>query len=306
MKITIFLSRKTFADIVLLSVSLTWGIAYPLMHIAITGVGPYNFLLAKYFFSTLLFAPFVLFLVNYKKLLSLFPYGVLLGFLYFMACLFQAEGLHRIPAGRNAFITGLVVIFVPILSPIFHRTYPKKIDILTILLVLVGMYILLNPLSSVEFKQGDILSLIGTIFFTLHIQTLQKITQKFNEPKIFAFFQVFFITLFSLILIYVTKGMPGFMLYKDVSMEIWLTLFVLGAIVMLAFFVQAKFQNMTTATRAVVIYNLQPALAAMFSYMLIGEKMTAREMLGAAIVVFSVIGMQIYRFYKGQGKVEVV
>ena len=167
------------------------------------------------------------------------------------------------------------------------------------------MYILLDPFEMVEFKQGDLLSLTGTLFFTLHIQVLQKITEKFNEPKIFAFYQVFFITIFSTVMILATKGVNSFLLFRDISLSLWIILFILGAIVMLAFFIQAKFQSMTTPSRAVVIYNLQPALAAFFSYLIIGEIMSARSIIGAIVVILSIIVAQYIRFRNNKDSIQI-
>ncbi len=298
------LSKKNFADAVLLLVSLTWGIAFPLMHIAIQNVGPYRFLLAKYLFSTLIFVPFFLYYARQKRLITLMPFGFLLGLLYFFACLFQAQGLDRISAGRNAFITSLVVVIVPFLSPIFHRIYPKKVDVISIVFVLLGMYLLLDPFKNGTIQEGDILSFIGTIFFAVHLQTLQKIQKKFNEPIVFDFYQVLFISLFAFICC--MGDLKSLLIFTHLSFSIWSILFSLGAIVMLAFFIQTKFQPMTTPSRAVLIYNLQPALAAFFSYFILDERMSGRAMIGAAIAITAVVSAQLYRLYKEnqQKKIE--
>ncbi len=295
-----FLSKKTMADLVLLFFAMVWGLAFPLMHIAIRAIGPIDFLIIKYFFATLFFLPFVFLKTNEKrkKFLKLIPYGIILSLLYFCAAMFQAEGLQRIAAGRNAFITGLVVVIVPLLSPVFHGIYPKKFDVFAIVIVLFGMYLLLDPLHSQASWQGDLLSFIGTLFFAVHMQTLQKFSKKYDEPIIFAFYQMLFITLFSLTLASFLDFRANILVATHMSLYILFILMALGLLVMSAFFIQAKFQPMTTPSRAVLIYNLQPAIAAFFAFFILNEKMSYQSILGGGITILAVVTAKLYRIYK--------
>lgn len=292
-------SKKTMADIVLLIVCISWGFAFPLMHMCVKAVGVYFFVSLKYFFAILAFLPFVVVYKEKSALIKLLPHGALLGFLYFTACLFQAYGLERISAGRNAFITSLIVVLTPLLSPFFLKTYPKKIDILNIILVLIGMYILLNPFHEHANMTGDILSFVGTIFFALHMQTLQKLGKKYKEPVLFGFYQVFFIFIFGTITLFFFEKKSIVETIPHISSIIWGLLALLGAgVVGVSFFIQAKFQPRTSPTRAALIYNLQPAIAAFAAYLILGEMMSRRSVIGAGIVVFSVLGAQIYRHFR--------
>lgn len=278
--------ESSMAEIILLLACMLWGVSFPIMQMCILQVGPYYYMLIKHVFAVLLFLPFLPLIFRYKNDLALIPFGALLGGLYFLACLFQAWGFERIPAGRSAFITALIVIVTPLLAPFFNDAKIKKTDVLGIVVVLFGMNLLLDPFHSQGNWWGDILTFCGTLFFALHIQTLQRVMKKHNRAPLFAFYQTFFLMLFSafpvLFFAYNTRTV-----FTQTPMHIWL-LFVFLGLLVVALILQLWLQPKTTPTRTALIFNLQPAFAALMSYFLMGEKMSAQGLMGAFIMLLGV------------------
>lgn len=281
------LPESTFAEVVLLLACMLWGASFPVMQMCIQQVGPYYYMLIKHVFAVILFLPFLPLILRREKALLLLPFGALLGLLYFLACLFQAWGFERIPAGRNAFITALIVVVTPLLAPFFHAGKLKKNDAFGIVVVLSGMYLLLDPLHSEGNWWGDILTFCGTIFFALHMQTLQLIMKKYNRPFLFAFYQTVFLALFSFFpVVFFTNTAHSVLTQTPLS--IWL-LFVFLGLLVVALILQLWLQPKTTPTRAALIFNLQPAFAALMSYFIMGEKMTSIALIGAFIMLWGVV-----------------
>lgn len=84
----------------------------------------------------------------------------------FFGASLQQIGLNYTSAGKAAFITGLYIVFVPIMSIFFKRNIPLTIWV-SVIITAVGLYFLsINENFSIG--QGDLLEIIGA-FFGQHI-----------------------------------------------------------------------------------------------------------------------------------------
>ncbi len=61
----------------------------------------------------------------------------------------------------------------------------------------------------------------------------------------------------------------------------------------LAFYVQARAQQYTTANRAALIFSLEPLFAALFAYWLLGDVLTVREWIGGSLILAGILVSEI-------------
>jgi hypothetical protein len=93
--------------------------------------------------------------------------GSLLGLLLFACYLLQVEGLALTTSNRNAFITGLNVLVVPLLGMAGGKL-PQRRIIVALLLAVTGLFALCGGITG-EWGRGDTLALMGAFAFGLFI-----------------------------------------------------------------------------------------------------------------------------------------
>ena len=131
--------KRIWAVIGLISVTAVWGAAFVLMKDALERQPVNDFLATRFAIATLILIairPKVLKEINLKMLKVAVPLGLLLTLGYIT----QSTGLTHSTAAITGFVTGLYVIFTPLLSAIFLKKVITKIEWVAVLL---DLYILL-------------------------------------------------------------------------------------------------------------------------------------------------------------------
>jgi drug/metabolite transporter (DMT)-like permease len=115
--------------------------------------------------------------------------GIFLGVILFLGFATQTVGLKYTSATRSGFITGSLVVMVPIFQTIIFRKAPTKGALLGTALVFIGILFLSSGEGSVwnllgefgkNFNLGDLLTLICAGFFALHVVYIGIITPKYD------------------------------------------------------------------------------------------------------------------------------
>lgn len=142
------------------------------------------------FFNALRFAIGSLFLLILilikapKTRPKLKPDLLLLGCILFIAASLQQIGLLWTSAGSGGFITGLYVVFIPIIG-IFKKQKLSKLVVASICLAVPGLW-LINSGASVDATLGNLLVLISAIFWAMHVQYIDTIVTRY--PSLLAAF----------------------------------------------------------------------------------------------------------------------
>jgi len=108
------------ADLMLMGIALIWGSTFIIVKQTIENIPPVTFNTIRFTVASLFFL--ITFLYRPKKInkKTLFD-GVVLGLVLFLTFTFQTIGLKFVTASETGFITGLYLIFVPILSVVFLK-----------------------------------------------------------------------------------------------------------------------------------------------------------------------------------------
>ena len=134
-------SKEGVANITLLGVSLIWGGTFPLIKVALEDSSPLGFLSLRFLIGALILAS-----VFRKELASVsrdtLQAGFLIGFFVFVGYVTQTVGLKYTTASKSGLITGLYVVFTPILAyAMLKATLPRRL-VLSVLLALTGLFLL--------------------------------------------------------------------------------------------------------------------------------------------------------------------
>ncbi len=276
------ISSKTRAEIALTGTTFLWGGTFAIVKIGMEDISPILLIAVRFWIAALA----LLFFARRK----IFPIpgqavrkGILLGLFLFLGFVTQNIGLTITTASKSAFITGMMVLFVPMLQFVIERKAPMLGNALGIVVVAAGLWFLTSPEGS-AFNAGDALTLVCSILFAIYIVYLDVVSKEMTTEQLL-FLQLSSIAFFSAL------GVLFFETPRFVPTT--RSLLAMGYLTFLATllttWVQTRFQKDTTPTRAVVIFSVEPVIASGVAYILLGETLGALGILGGALILGGVL-----------------
>lgn len=276
------MTTRTRAELFLLSITLIWGSTFVTSKYLLDTISPLIFIGVRFSVATVLFV--LLFPRKvFKAPRGSWVKGGILGVLLFAGFATQTIGLQYTGASKSAFITGMMVVFTPLCQLLIERRAPKVGNIIGILMVTLGLYLLTSPGGS-EFNLGDGLNVICAITFGFYIVYLD-IFSKEHDAVHLTMAQFATCTVLGLALAPLFENIRFAPTAGGIMALVYLIIFA----TIIALFVQNKYQKDTTPTRSAVIFSVEPVLAAGFAYVLLGEILGAMGMLGGAMIVAGVL-----------------
>jgi drug/metabolite transporter (DMT)-like permease len=181
-------------DLYLLSAALIWGFSFVAQRIGAEYTGPLIFNGIRFALGSVSLIPLIIYNDikgslsggEYHQTLSYSLYsGVIAGAVSFIAVTLQQISLKDTSAGKVAFITGLYILIVPILGKFLkHRSSASTW--LAALLAAVGLY-LLCVTDKFTINRSDLLVLLSTFFWAIHILLIDHFTKKADVLKLSSF-----------------------------------------------------------------------------------------------------------------------
>lgn len=280
------MKKQHQADLALLLVTLAWGISFILTKNTLDALSTFNFLSIRFTLSALTSA-----LIFYKRIIRLdkdtLKYGVLIGVIMFSGYAAQTFGLNYTTASKSGFITGFSVVIVPIFSAFVLRKAPKPAAILGVLFAIVGLGLLTLD-SSLNLNIGDLYTLIGAFCFAFHIITVSKYAVKVDAINL-AILQIGVVGILSGIvsLLFEAPIIPT-------DGNTWASmLFLTFVCTSGAFIIQNAAQKYTTATHTALIFSGEPVFAALFDYLIAGEVLTGRGIMGGILILSGMLAAEL-------------
>lgn len=198
--------------------------------------------------------------------------------------LFQTEGMVSIKPGIAGLLTGLFVVFTPLLDRLFFRTSLRLKTSLSVLGALLGTALLTG--SGSGFSLGDLLVVVSALAFAGQIVLLSHTRGSVAQLGMvqMLFCGAVFLALGT------TSGVP----YPAISGPVACAVVVTGVIASaLAVLAQTWAQQKMSASRAGLVLAAEPALALMFAVVLTGERLDMLQLLGALILIGAIFGHEI-------------
>lgn len=271
-------------DLVLIGITALWGVTFAVVKDALQQSDPFTFLALRFSVGGLTAT-----LLARRQLLQrnvVLP-GMILGLFLFAGYAFQTVGLVHTTESRSAFITGLAVILVPLVSLGLFRRLPQPPSVVGVAIALAGLYVLTGGLANGGGQGnpllGDLLTLGCAVTFAFHIALTEVFARK-APPLALVAVQLWVVALLS------AASLP----FVDVRVD-WSGGF-LPAVVFTGVFasagaiaLQTWAQARTTAVRAALIFSLEPVFAATVAVVLGRETLGMRELLGGGLTVLAIV-----------------
>jgi drug/metabolite transporter (DMT)-like permease len=292
------------AHLLLLAVVLVWGTTFSLVKSALADVTPLLFNLLR---MALAFA--ILLAVNHRSLRGLssrdLRLGAAAGVFLGLGYQFQTAGLNHTTAAKSAFITGLVVVFVPLLSlvPGVSAADVQKptLDVYAgALLAFSGLVLLTTPPGTRLFGSshgllsglglGEALTLLCAVAFAAHLLTLARAAPPGSETSLLAARRLGTLQIgFAALLMLVTLPLGGAAHFHPAGV-VWIALAVTALMATAAAFtIQSWAQQHIPASHTALIFTLEPVFAWLTSLLFFGETLGRRALLGAALILVGIL-----------------
>lgn len=281
------------ADLTLLAVSVIWGSAFVAQRVAGQMGSVYYFNGARYFLAALVVFPFIGQVKNLIRSREQVKWMFIAGFLLFVGSALQQAGMVYTTAGNAGFITSLYVVLIPIALLIFWKEKLHWMSIVAVGIAGLGAF-LLSTGGKFELHAGDVLELIGALFWTFHVIVLGKFASKF-EAMSFSVGQLLVCGLLNLGLgVFIENPMPFD--WSLIAAIVYTALFSLG----LCYTLQVWAQQHSPPADAALILSLESVFAVISGWLLLNEKLIAIQILGCVLIFAAVVLSQLKEWTSGK------
>jgi drug/metabolite transporter (DMT)-like permease len=259
-------------------VTAVWGWTFVVVKNAIAEYPTLPFLQLRFILAFLVMAVLVRRLPTRRELLVGLAAGAVLAGGY----LTQTVGLSLISPGNAGLITGLLVLFTPLLDRVFG--VPLKLrTIVAVIVSVIGIGLLTGGPSG--FDLGDVLVIACAVLFALHIVLLSRWSPGLRSAPLAMVQMAACALLFSA---------GGTWTLRMPSTEVWIAIVITGVFASaLAFYIQTWAQAHLDASRTALIIAMEPAWAVAAAVVLAGQRFGLLQAAGAALVLAAIVGHEL-------------
>ncbi|MCR5134522.1 MAG: DMT family transporter [Clostridiales bacterium] len=281
-------NRQTQADMMLLLVSLCWGVSYFMMDICLRDLGTFTLNIYRFVGAFLLIV--LLFPKKMRHISRLTArYAVFVGIALYFTYFGATVGVQLTSQSNAGFLCAMSVVVTPVLDMLFkHRIPPRKLTL--VVLACAAGIALMTLNESLHFNIGDVFCL-GCAVANAAMAVIDETAVAREEVDAFQL-GALSIGVCGLLctvtaLITETPHLPASP--ETVFCTVFLMIFCTG----LPFIVQPIAQQYTSAVHVGVIFTMEPVFACFVAYMFAGERLLPRGYFGALILLLAMLWMEI-------------
>jgi drug/metabolite transporter (DMT)-like permease len=304
------------SDLLLLLTAILWGFAFVAQRMGMDHIGPFLFNGIRFALG----AGVMLVILKYRQLHRKPPprpsptlgegvregatndqrlttvRGLFLGLILFAGATFQQVGIVYTTAGNAGFITGLYVIFVPLLGAFSNQKAGVNAWGGAILAV-IGMYFL-SVTAELTISKGDFLVLISAVFWAIHVLYTGWLSPRHSAIRL---------ALVQYSVVSVLSFAAAFFFESNTLMGVWEAAWPIlyGGVlsVGIGYTLQIVAQKKAPPTHAAIIMSLESVFAVIGGVWILSETMTERKWIGASLMLAGMLLAQIkWRRAKSEGQ----
>ncbi|UDF28657.1 UNVERIFIED_ORG: DMT family transporter [Roseateles sp. XES5] len=279
------------ANLLLLLAGAIWGAGFIAQSTAMQTLGPLWFIGLRFAVATLVALPFA----QWEKSRAKSPLRqadiagfALTGLALFAAAAFQQVGLLTTTVTNSGFLTGLYVVFTPILTVLVLRRRTHWIVWPAAFMASFGIF-LLSGGTLAALTLGDMLTIFCAVLWSVQMICVGVYAGRSGRPIALSLVQFAICgvlgcaagILFEPVSLAAIKGALPEILYAGV--------FSSG----IAFIFQNVAQRYTTAPQAAIFLSSEALFAALFGVMLLGETITSAGYVGCGIIFLAMLAVEL-------------
>lgn len=264
--------------VLLVAVTAVWGWTFVLVKDALTQYPTLPFLELRFVLAALVMIALVRRLPTRREL----KVGAIAGAVLGAGYLVQTVGLTRTSPGNAGLITGLFVVFTPLIDRLFGVTVHRRTAI-AVVFALIGIVMLTGGPAGVGI--GDLLVLGCAVLYAAHIVLLSRWSPGLPPARLAM------VQMCACAVMFTAGGSTSL---RVPSAGVWFAIVVTGVFASaLAFYVQTWAQAHISASRTALILSTEPAWALAAAVVLAGQRLGPLQAAGAALVLAAIVGHEL-------------
>ena len=279
------------ANLFLLMSGAIWGAGFVAQSTAMDSIGPMWFIGLRFAIATAVAAPLALW--EHRKAEQPMPTSSLRNFLWIGLALFagamtQQLGIMATSVTNSGFLTGLYVVFVPVLTVIFLRRKPHWVIWPAAGLALLGIF-LLSGGTLAGLNKGDVLTIICAVFWALQVMLVGIFVGSTGRPMLLSMVQFAVCAVLGCIAGAIFEPLDMSAITNALPEILYAGLFSSG----IGFICQVVGQRYTTAPQAAIFLSSEALFAALLGVLLLGETITTVGYIGCATIFAAMLIAEI-------------
>lgn len=283
---------KIKSTVLLFLTAIIWGFAFVAQRVGADYVGTFTFNGIRFLLGSFSLIPVILIFereeYNKKKMLKTLAVSLAAGIILFIAASLQQYGVVLTgSAGKAGFLTGLYTVLVPVIRFLMG----KKTDILTFVgafFAVGGLFLLCMTGDKLTFGKGDIVLIIGAVFWALHILIIDKFVNEISPLK-FSMLQFFVCGLISMVIAVFTENIEITAVKSALVPILYGGLMSVGV----AYTCQILGQKDADPTFASIVFSTESVFSAIGGAIILHEIMSGRGYLGCVLIFIGIVLSQL-------------
>ena len=285
-------------SLILLLTATIWGVAFVAQSVGMDYVGGFTFNAVRSIIGSIVLLPIILFLDRQKTPAvrteeekksgqkTLLMGGIACGICLCLASNFQQFGIKYTTVGKAGFITACYIVIVPILG-LFLKKKCSPYIWGAVVMALIGLYLLCIT-DGFSIGKGDILVMICAVLFSLHILVIDYFSPKVDGVKM---------SCIQFLVCGILSGIPALIFENPQISSIlaaWQPILYAGVMSCgVAYTLQIVGQKNMNPTVASLILSLESCISVLAGWIILGQSMSRKEILGCVIMFAAIILAQL-------------
>lgn len=291
------MKQQIKSSLILLLTATIWGVAFVAQSVGMEYIGPFTFNAIRCVLGGLVLIPVILVLKKKKETgaenqekedkKTLWAGGIACGVILCIASNLQQFGIMEASVGKSGFFTALYIVMIPVIG-IFIGKRPGIKLWFCVALAVVGMYLLCMKDGSFTIERADIMLLLCALAFSFHILVVDYFSPKVDGVKM-SCIQFFVCGVLSAVGMLFTET-------PDISniQAAWLPLLYAGLLSCgVGYTLQIVGQKGINPVIASLIMSLESVISALAGWVILGQVLSLKEILGCVLMFVAIIITQI-------------
>ena len=291
------MKQQIKSSLILLLTATIWGVAFVAQSVGMEYIGPFTFNAIRCVLGGLVLIPVILVLKKKKETgaenqekedkKTLWTGGIACGVILCIASNLQQFGIMEASVGKSGFFTALYIVMIPVIG-IFIGKRPGIKLWFCVALAVVGMYLLCMKDGSFTIERADIMLLLCALAFSFHILVVDYFSPKVDGVKM-SCIQFFVCGALSAVGMIFTE-------IPDISNipAAWLPLLYAGLLSCgVGYTLQIVGQKGINPVIASLIMSLESVISALAGWVILGQVLSPKEILGCVLMFVAIIITQI-------------
>lgn len=264
-----------------------WGVSFAFVKVGVGNGSPFVFLFYKFIIAGACLA--ILFVKQLKLITkNTLRISIVIGIPLLAAAILQTVGLQHTTVSNSAFITGLDVLFIPILKLVIYKKRIESKIWIACTVALIGLYIIVVK-EGLSLNKGDLWVVASAVGFAFYVLQVGKFSTE-EKPMPSVILLMLFCALGCFILAFFDQDSIWFPKQDGFWTGVFFTAILATAF---TYAVQNASQRYLSEEKVALTYLFEPIFATLAGIIVLGEHFTKEIAIGGTLIISAMLISEI-------------